>query len=362
MLREFGQFVGLLVIFNYVLMMTLFVATLGVAKTLSCCPCSSWSKCCSWVYCCPCCGASSRPVDRRAAAAAAEVVPDAGADRAPTAEATRLRRVRAVANATFFTQRHRCACACGPLAATFALFGVAVARMRGASEPPALFHERHNLGVAYELFGSVGARALAGARGGASTHVPNVASDGYVVPAIVYPSAQPVLQPTPGPLVAPTSFPTHQPVFAPTPQPTQPPSAEPTPQPSAEPSAEPAAAPGPNTPAPTPGPKTPAPTPLPTHEPPTLPPSRFRNSSAPTLQPTAPARKSTVDVTLLWDLREVRKRTGSKEDGSGGGGNGDGGSGDASALDEDAQRLLLATCEAAYRDPRLLVVSGIRSG
>jgi hypothetical protein len=74
-------------------------------------------------------------------------------------------------------------------------------------------------------------------------------------------------------------------------------------------------------------------------------PSRARNSSAPTLQPTAPARKSTVDVTLLWDLRGVRKRTGPSN-----------GNGDASALDEETQQLLLATCQAAYRDPRLLVV------
>jgi len=264
-------------------------------------------------------------------------------------EVLKLKRVRSVAKATCFVQRHRFVCAFVPLFSTFALFGWTLLHIQGASDPPQLFGEQHNLGVAYELFGTVASRNLADAS--SSNDYSGSASDGYSVPNIIYPTATPVLEPTPRPVSEPSPEPTLKPTHLPTPKPTtagvvvtDQPTAFPLPFPTLQPYLKPSAAGIVVT-------EQPTAFPLPF---PTLQPSRQRNSTAPTMQPTSPAAKSTVDVTLLWDLRNVRYRSGSRDE------NDDGTNTNSSefarTLDETEQTLLLATCEAVYKDPRLQVV------
>ena len=291
-------------------------------------------------------------------------------------EVLKLKRVRSVAKATCFVQRHRFVCAFVPLFSTFALFGWTLLHIQGASDPPQLFGEQHNLGVAYELFGTVASRNLADAS--SSNDYSGSASDGYSVPNIIYPTATPVLEPTPRPVSQPSPEPTLKPTQFPTPKPsaagvvvTEQPTAFPLPFPTLQPYLKPSAAGIVVTEQPTAFPQafptlhpylkpsaagivvTEQPTAFPQAFP-TLQPSRQRNSTAPTMQPTSPAAKSTVDVTLLWDLRNVRYRSGSRDE------NDDGTNTNSSefarTLDETEQTLLLATCEAVYKDPRLQVV------
>jgi len=317
-LREFGQFVGLLVICNYVFLMTLFMAALHISKTTDCCQCNCCSKCCSLAYCCPCCKGTSH--------GESSANPDTMAGNVAPSETLKVKRVRSVAKVTSFVQRHRFACTFVPLLGTFALFGWTLLHIQGASDPPQLFHEQHNLGVAYELFGTVASRNLADAS--SSNDYSGSASDGYSVPNIIYPTTTPVLEPTPRPVSQPSPEPTSRPTHFPTPKPTTA-GVVVSPQPTV------------------------FPLPYPTPQP-----SRQRNSTAPTMQPTSPAAKSTVDVTLLWDLRNVRDRSGSR-DGDGSDGMHSNSSDLARTLDEAEQALLLATCEAVYRDPRLQVVRSV---
>ena len=304
-LREFGVFVGLLVLVNYSLVMTLFVAALVIRARLG-----RGSEACA-LACVQCCGRGlgREPASSEGQSRSGESqTPFAATARDSLPEGAREGALARLARGGVYwwaAARPNAAAALVSLAVA-AVFVRAALVAEPSSRPPVLLGPEENLGVAQELWSLVGDMDLGAT--GSSFVVPSGltdstgfgdgddnggGSDGF----------------TPWPTLPPTSRPSHGP-----------------------------------TPAPTSGAGHPtaAPSPAPT--------------VAATPAPTEAAVRSAVTVDLLWDLRGVqRRRRGPRRESDGDEG-GDGGEGKASGFPTHLQELALATCRAAASDLSLGVV------
>ena len=187
-------------------------------------------------------------------------------------------------------------CTGGTLLVVSSLFAAAMLNAKSASEPPMLFDESHNLGVAYDLWGLVGDKDVASGVGYANV-VPIVATPTSTIESSISASSNPTSRPSPQPSHLPTSRPSTSP-------------RSPTSMPS------------------------PAPT------------SNATAPPEPTPQPTEAAQQNTVEVNLLWDLRStVSVRRGDRSNG-----------GLLGGLSEEQQSLALDACLEVYSDPTLQVV------